>query len=174
MIRFANARLTVALLFAVLATGATAAASSLVTPAVRDGHSDFNFLLGHWHTHYRLLRHRLVHDTLWLQCDGDSDVRPFWGTSADLQLGDLHCPPPRGYIQGMTLRIYDEKSRQWSLYFGSKANGLDTPVVGHFMNGIGDFYANDTEGGKPVLVRFRWAQRNGLPHFEQAESTDGG
>jgi hypothetical protein len=176
MIKPHHAVAVAALFLVVLTSGLSAeSATALVTPTQRDGHADFNFLLGHWHTHYRILRHRLAHDTVWIQCDGDSDVRPFWGTDANLQLGDLHCPPPRGYIQGMTLRMYDESTHQWSLYFGTKTRGLGTPpVVGHFSNGVGDFYADDTEGGKPVIVRYRWAVRAGLPHFEQAESTDNG
>ncbi len=30
------------------------------------------------------------------------------------------------------------------------------PTIGKFENGLGEFFADDVEGGKPVRVRFYW------------------
>jgi hypothetical protein len=153
-----------------------ALAVSLVTPTTHDGRHDFDFLLGKWHTHYRLLRNRLVHDNVWYDCSGESVVRPFWGGEGNLEVGDLRCPPPRGHVEGMTLRMYDRDTHQWSLWWGTKKLGLSPPPqVGHFNDaGTGEFYADDTFKGQPIVVRFQWTQVKGLPHFEQAFSTDNG
>jgi len=149
-------------------------ADSTTNIVPRDGHKDFDFLLGSWRTHYERLRHPLSGSHEWYGCDGTSVVRPFWNGSANLEDGDLRCP--KQYIHGMTLRLYDARTRQWSLYWGTTKVGLVLPAqVGHFGNGVGDFLANDTYQGKRVVVRFRWTLRPGdHPHFEQAFSTDRG
>ena len=154
------------------AFGATTAAAT-----ARDGHKDFDFLFGTWRTHYKLLRHRLSNNHEWYDCEGASVIRHFWNGSANLEDGDLHCPPPRGYVHGMTLRLYDAASHQWSLYWGTTKLGLVMPPqVGHFdKNGVGEFFAHDTFQGKPIIVRFRWTVLKGdHPHFEQAFSADNG
>ena len=60
---------------------ASACAAGLVTPTTREGQKDFDFLLGSWHTYYRLLRKRLSNDHEWYSCEGTSLVHPFWGGS---------------------------------------------------------------------------------------------
>ncbi len=154
-----------------------ALAVPLLTPATRDNHTGFDFLVGTWSTHYRILRHRLSHDDVWYDCYGHSVVRRFWGGSGNLEVGDLRCPPPRGHIEGMTLRTYDAATRQWSLYWGTKKIGLAMPPqVGHFdASGAGEFFAADKYEGKAVVVRYRWTLLTGdHPRFEQAFSADGG
>lgn len=161
---------------ALLIAGTVAASPSLVTPTSRDGHGDFNFLFGRWHTHYRILRKRLAHDNTWDRCEGDALVTPFWQGFGNLEVGTLRCPPPRGYVESMTLRTYSGDTHQWSLYWGTKKIGLAMPPqLGHFnANGIGEFFVPDTFNGRPVVVRYRWSTVKGLPHFEQAYSPDGG
>ena len=152
-----------------------AAAQSAASATARDGRHDFDFLLGSWHTHYRLLKHRLANDHEWYDCYGTSVVSSFWKGGGELEDGDLRCP--NRYIAGMTLRLYNEATHQWSLYWGTKKLGLvPPPQIGHFdANGIGEFYARDTFAGKPIVVRFKWTLRAGdHPRFEQAFSPDGG
>lgn len=149
--------------------------SAQVTPAARDGHKDFDFLFGTWHTHYRLLEKRLSNNHQWYSCDGTSVIRPFWGGSGDLEDGDLRCPG--SHVVGMTLRLYDASTRQWSLWWGTEKRGLvPPPQVGHFdSSGVGDFFARDKHDGKPIVIRFRWRLlRADHPYFEQAFSPDNG
>lgn len=153
-----------------------ASTTPLLAPTSRDGRNDFNFLFGRWHTHYRILRNRLVHDTVWYSCGGDALITPFWSNAGNLEVGTLRCPPPRGYVDSLTLRTYSQDTHQWSLWWGTKKLGVvPPPQIGHFnASGIGEFFANDTWKGRPVIVRYQWKTINGLPHFEQAYSTDGG
>lgn len=150
------------------------AAQTSAGPTTRDGREDFNFLIGKWRTHYRMLRHPLSGDRAWTDCYGRSVVSAFWGGSGNLEDGDLRCPSR--YIGGMTLRLYNAGTHQWSLYFGTKKAGLlMPPQVGHFgANGVGEFYASDTYDRRPIVVRYRWQVRSGRPHFEQAFSADKG
>jgi hypothetical protein len=152
-----------------------ALAVSVAGPTERAGQNDFNFLAGRWRTHYKRLRHPLSNDHVWYGCDGTSFVRPLWKGNANIEDGDLRRPAE--YIRGMTLRLYDRASHQWSLYWASEKSGLSIPPqVGHFnADGVGDFYANDTFAGKPIIVRYRWTiLRGNHPHFEQAFSADRG
>jgi hypothetical protein len=150
-------------------------AQAEASATTRNGYADFNFLFGTWKTHYRLLRRRLSNDHEWHDCYGTSVVRPFWNGSANLEDGDLRCPG--SHIVGMTLRLYNAQTHQWSLWWGTKTRGLvPPPQVGHFDNhGVGEFYAHDTHAGKPIIVRFKWTLLPGdHPYFEQAFSPDNG
>jgi hypothetical protein len=158
-----------------MVTGAGAGATPLVTPTSRDGHADFDFLIGRWHTHYRFLRERLAHDSFWDECDGDATVTGAWGV-ANMEVSVARCRPPRGNIDSMTLCIYSPGKHQWSLYWGTRKIGLElSPQVGHFNeDGVGDFFADSTFRGKPVTIRYRWSTKNRLPHLAHACSADGG
>jgi len=163
------------LLAAVLAASLVPArAQSVAAPTARDGHSDFDFLLGTWHTRYRILRKRLSNNHQWYTCSGTSVVRPFWNGFGNLEDGDLRCSGSR--IIGMTLRLYNPQTHQWSLWWGTKTRGLvPPPQVGHFGGAVGQFYARDKHEGKPIVVRFKWTVLPGdHPYFEQAYSADDG
>jgi hypothetical protein len=150
-------------------------AQAAASATARDGHADFDFLFGTWETHYRLLRRRLSNDHEWYDCYGTSVVRPFWNGSGNLEDGDLRCPG--SHIVGMTLRMYNAGTHQWSLWWGTKKRGLvPPPQVGHFDGkGVGEFYAHDTHAGKPIIIRFKWTLLPGdHPYFEQAFSPDDG
>jgi len=171
----ASAMLIATLLLFGLSSAVPAAVSSLATPTTRDGRKDFDFLFGSWQTHYRLLRHRLQNDREWYDCYGTSTIRPFWNGSANLEDGDLRCP--KRYIGGMTVRLYNADTHQWSLYWGTRQLGIVLPAqVGHFNDrGVGEFFAHDTYEGRPIVVRFEWMLKPGdHPFFAQAFSTDNG
>lgn len=141
----------------------------------RDGHKDFDFLIGTWRTRYKRLRHPLSNNHDWYECDGTSVVRSFWEGSANIEDGDIRSPLE--YIRAMTLRLYNATSHQWSLYWGTEKRGLAPGAqVGHFdSNGVGEFFADDTFEDKPIVVRYRWTLLSGdHPHFEQAFSADNG
>lgn len=170
-------RLLVALIITTIlaiAVPAEAKFPSLVTPTTRNGMNDWNFLYGSWHTHYMRLRKILQHDHHWYPCEGTSTITPFWHGGANLEDGDLKCP--HQYILGMTTRLYNPVTHQWTLWWGTRRVGItEPPQVGHFdANGVGLFYSDDTWAGTPVIVRYKWTHPNGKPRFEQAFSTDHG
>ena len=65
---------------------------------------------------------------------------------------------PQSGTAGLTLRTFDPKARQWSIYWVNSTTGrLDpVPVVGGFQAGRGEFYASDHIDGRPVKVRYLW------------------
>src|SRR5262249_164128 len=136
-------------------TTSPSATSALVTATSRDGHQDFDPLLGTWRTHYRMLRKRLVNSQDWYSCEGDSVVRPFWGGTGDLEARGVRCPDRT--IGGVPVRTYSDESHQWSLWWGTRKLGLvPPPQVGHFDGkGTGEFLADDTWEGKPIVCRYK-------------------
>ncbi len=84
---------------------------------------------------------------------------------------------PRRNYRGVGLRSYDPKTAQWAIWWldgRSPFGDLDPPVKGHFVNGVGTFYSNDTLRGKTVRVRFMWSKITPTTaRWEQAFSADG-
>jgi hypothetical protein len=141
---------------------------------VRDGQHDFDFELGTWHIHLKRLLHPLTGSTTWVDFDGTSVTRKVWDGRADLN--EFEADAPTGHIEGLTLRLYNPQTHQWSLYWANSKNGiLVVPQVGQFKDGQGEFFAQDTLNGRAILVRFVWSKTaTATPHFEQAFSDDWG
>jgi hypothetical protein len=73
--------------------------------------------------------------------------------AADIEEVELNGPS--GRIEGVTLRLYNPKAHQWTIYWANSKNGVldSAPRVGQFKNGRGEFYGQDTFDGKLVYVR---------------------
>ena len=142
--------------------------------AVRDGRRDFDWEIGSWRTHLRRLRSPLSGSAEWVEYHGTSEVRAILGGRANLV--ELSVEGPAGRIEGMSLRLYNPETRQWSLNFANIRTGeLTTPTIGGFRNGRGEFYSRETFDGRPILVRFVISDiSENSARFEQAFSTDNG
>jgi hypothetical protein len=145
------------------------------TAAARDGQRDFDFELGSWKIHLKRLVNPLSGSTKWIEFDGTSVTRKVWDGRA--QLEEFETDGAAGHIEGLTLRLYNPKSRQWSLYWANSKDGSmgGPPNVGEFRDGVGNFYCMDTFNGKMVLVKYEWSKITPTSaHFEQSNSEDGG
>jgi hypothetical protein len=147
-----------------------------LTPAERDGQHGFDFEIGAWKIHLKRLEHRLTGSTTWIEFDGTSVTRRVWDGRADLE--EFEVDSPTGHIEGMTIRLYDPQTHQWSLYWAtSKSGTLGQPTIGEFKNGRGEFFDTEPSGpnGRAILVRFVWSDITpNSAHFEQSFSDDGG
>lgn len=143
-------------------------------PPPRDGSHDFDFEIGSWKTHLRRLQHPFTGSTTWLEYDGTSTVRKVWGGKANLV--ELDVTGPAGHLEGLSLRLYNPQSHQWSLNYASTTTGtLGIPTVGEFRNGRGEFYDQEDFGGRMILVRNVWSAITPTScRFEQSFSADGG
>ncbi len=147
----------------------------LALPAfARDGQHDFDFEIGTWKTHVRRLVHPLTGSKTWVEMDGTTVVRKVLNGRANLV--ELIADSPSGHFEGLSLRLYNPQSQQWSLNFSNAADGtLATPTIGEFKNGRGEFYDQETLGGRAILVRFVISDITpDSCRFEQAFSDDGG
>jgi hypothetical protein len=142
---------------------------------VRDGQHDFDFIVGTWKVHLKRLQHPLTGSTTWVESDGMVVGRKIWNGRANLD--EFVTEGPAGRVEGLTLRLYNPQSHQWSLYW---ANGKDgalgvPPTVGEFKNGRGEFFDQEPFNGRSILVRYVWSDITAnSAHFEQSFSDDGG
>jgi len=150
----------------------------LIKASSASSHSDFDFLLGKWKMYHRRLNKRLENCKEWTEFEStDSNYKILSGT-ADMDIySTTQMPGLEGKLfEGVTLRLFDPKSRLWSLYWvASNVGVLDPPVVGSFENNVGHFFTKDTFKGKNIIVVFRWDVRDkDHPIWSQAFSPDNG
>ena len=140
----------------------------------RNAEHDFDFEIGHWTTHVKRLQHPLTGSQTWLEYDGTTEVRHVLNGKGVLV--ELTMDGAAGHFEGLSLRLYNPESHQWSLNFANAASGvLTTPTIGEFKDGRGEFYDQETLNGRAIFVRFviSGITRDSI-HFEQAFSGDGG
>ena len=135
---------------------------------------DFDFEIGTWKTHLKRLQRPLTGSTTWVEYEGTTVVRKVWNGRANLV--ELDVKGAAGHIEGLSLRLYNPQSRQWSLNFANSASGtLSVPSIGGFKNGRGEFFAQETFNGRAIFVRFVISDITpNSARFEQAFSDDGG
>jgi hypothetical protein len=139
---------------------------------------DFDFLVGKWKMHNRRLNKRLENCKDWTEFDSFDENSKTLSGAADMDIySTTEMPGQEGKrFEGLTLRLFNPKTRLWSLYWVASNTGvLDPPVVGSFENNVGHFFCKDTFKGKPIIVMFRWDARNkDRPVWSQAFSSDNG
>jgi hypothetical protein len=140
----------------------------------RDGQHDFDFELGSWKIHLKRRLHPLTGSNTWVEFDGTSVTRKVWEGRS--QVEEFETDGAGGHIEGLTLRLYNPRTHQWSLYWANQKDGtIVAPQVGQFKDGRGEFYGQDTVDGKLIYIRFIWSNTDSkIPHFEQSFSNDGG
>jgi hypothetical protein len=144
------------------------------TAEEHDGQHDFDFEVGTWKIHLKKLVHPLTGSMTWVEFDGTTVTRKVWDGRAFLE--EFETNGSAGRVEGLTLRLYNPQSRQWSLYWANSKDGiLAQPTIGEFKNGRGEFYDQEVFNGRAILVRFIWSDITpNSAHFEQSFSIDGG
>jgi hypothetical protein len=135
---------------------------------------DFDYLIGNWKLRNRKLKARLAHSTEWISFDSRVEMHQILNGVGNI---DKYTDNASGApYEGVALRLFDTKTKLWSIYWADSNSGhLDPPVVGSFEHKIGHFFARDTFKGQNIIVVFRWDVRNPkLPIWSQAFSTDEG
>lgn len=135
---------------------------------------DFDYLVGNWQLRNRKLKSRLTHSTEWQSFESRVEMHQILNGVGNI---DKYTDSASGQpYEGVALRLFDTKTRLWSIYWADGNSGkLDPPVVGSFENKVGHFFGRDTYRGQPIIVVFRWDARNPQrPIWSQAFSTDNG
>jgi len=142
--------------------------------APRDGQHDFDFEIGTWKTHLSRLVHPLSGSQTWVELNGTSVVRKIWNGRANLV--ELQVDGPAGHLEGLSVRLYNPESHQWSIYYSNSRQGtMGVPTTGEFTNGRGEFYDQEPLNGRMILVRNVFSDITpDSCRFEQAFSADGG
>ena len=136
---------------------------------------DFDFFFGSWQIVNERLTARLAHCHEWERFEARGECRPILGG-----LGNIDDFRPtwagRAGFEGASLRLFNPATGRWSIYWMDNISGaLQQPVVGGFVDGVGEFYGDDQHEDTPVLVRFRWSGiAANAARWEQAFSVDCG
>jgi Protein of unknown function (DUF1579) len=146
-----------------------------ITQQEQDGRADFDFLIGTWKMHHRQLQGWLQGSTSWDEFEGTLAARKILGGLGNMD--EVTLERPSGRVQGMTVRLFDPRSRQWSLYWVDSKHPWNwhLPQIGAFKDGRGEFYAHEPIGGAHIFTRYIWLNQSETTcHWEQAFSTDAG
>jgi hypothetical protein len=134
--------------------------------------NDFDFLSGSWNVLNRRLVKPLTDSDEWDEFPGYSVATRHFGGGANFDEIEF---PTKGF-SGLTLRVFDQETKQWSIYWANSSRGVLglPPMVGAFTDGRGEFYADDEHEGRPVRCRFVWTvSGEDACRWEQAFSADG-
>jgi hypothetical protein len=132
---------------------------------------DFDFLQGDWIVANRRLKARLAGSDDWEEFPAK---QRFWKLLDGVANVDEFDCPALGF-KGMSVRALDRTRGEWAIYWIGSGDGvLQPPVYGSFADGRGEFMGDDSFGGRPIKVRFRWTVSPTAPVWEQAFSADGG
>jgi hypothetical protein len=137
---------------------------------------DFDFLIGRWKVHHRRLKDRLVGSHEWAEFVGTSESRKVLGGQGNMDDNVLNLPGDT--YRAVTLRAFDEKTHQWSIWWldsRTPSGSLEPAVRGGFKDGVGEFYTDDTFRGRAIRVRFIWSHITVKScRWEQSFSVDQG
>jgi hypothetical protein len=133
---------------------------------------DFDFLVGTWQVLNRRLKARHVKSDDWDEFPGRCTMRTILGGAGNV---DEIGFPTKGW-SGVSMRFFSPQTKQWSIYWVNSRDGVvQPPVAGAFRDGVGEFFGDDLDEGKPVRVRYRWSRiTKDTARWEQAFSLDGG
>lgn len=132
---------------------------------------DFDFFIGRWNVVNEQLRKRFAGCDEWDRFPATSSCRKLLGGAAHIDEIDI----PAKSLSGINLAVFNGAERSWSLYWmDNRSRVFFPPLTGRFEAGRGTFYADDTDEGRPVKVRFLWLASDSEPRWEQAFSIDGG
>jgi len=146
----------------------------IITPSITSSKHDFDFFEGKWKLHNKKLKSRLTHCTEWIEFESTQEMYIVLNGIGNIDnfLATFDGHP----FEGMTIRLFNPKTKLWSIYWADSNEGkLDPPVLGSFENNVGHFITKDKFNDKNILVVFRWDARiKDKPVWSQAFSEDNG
>lgn len=136
--------------------------------------SDFDFLEGKWVLKDKKLKSRLTNSNEWIEFESTVEMRKLLNGIGNM---DIYRTMVDGKpFEGVALRLFNPKTKLWSIYWADSNVGvMDPPVVGSFDGNIGTFYCKDKYKGKDIVVVFIWDKTDPKnPVWSQAFSPDNG
>jgi Protein of unknown function (DUF1579) len=167
-------RLILVLLAASPACPLSLGAADSPVPAA-DGRGDFDFLMGRWTIHNRMLRERLKGSREWREFPATHEARPLLDGLGNID--EMRATLGGRPFIGHSIRVFNPATKQWSIHWVDNFSTALTPVpmVGRFDGDTGLFFSEETYEGKPIRVRFTWRRLgHDRARWEQAWSADNG
>ena len=146
----------------------------LITASPTSSRHDFDFFEGKWKLRNKKLKTRLDNCNEWIEFESTQEMYKVLNGLGNIDnfLVTLDGVP----FEGMTLRLFNPKTRLWSIYWADSEEGiLQPPVLGSFENYVAHFFTKDIFKGRKILIVFRWDVRDKEnPIWSQAFSGDNG
>jgi hypothetical protein len=133
--------------------------------------SDFDFLQEPW-----LIDNVLYRDGESSFLGEHSGIVKHMGGIVNTDVCVFTPPAPRERFRGMSLRLLQPATDEWSIYWINDTSvELSTPVRGRFDGNEGAFFSTTRSRGSTVMWRFQWLRTDTpTPHWNQAYSEDDG
>lgn len=115
----------------------------IITASSTSSEHDFDFYQGKWRLQNRKLKTRLNHCTEWTLFESTQEMYKVLNGigNIDNYLATFDGVP----FEGMSVRLFNPKTRLWSIYWADSVEGVLQPaVVGSFENNVGHFFTKDT------------------------------
>ena len=131
----------------------------IIEPSLTSSKYDFDFYVGKWRLQNRKLKTRLNNCTEWTAFESTQEMYKVLNGlgNIDNYMATFDGVP----FEGMSVRLFNPKTRLWSIYWADSNEGvLQPPVLGSFENNIAHFFAKDVFNGKKIVVAFRWDVRD--------------
>ena len=99
-----------------------------ITASAASSVSDFDFLVGKWKMHNRKLNKRLEGCQEWTEFESASENSKILSGTADMDTySTTEMPGQEGKLfEGLTLRLFNPKTRLWSLYWSPAMSAFST------------------------------------------------
>jgi hypothetical protein len=126
-----------------------------IQPSSTSSQDDFDFLVGKWKLKDKKLKSRLTNSNEWIEFESTVEMHKLLNGIGNM---DIYKTTVDGKpFEGIALRLFNPKTKLWSIYWvDSNVGVLDPPVVGSFEGSIGRFYCKDKFNGKDIIVAFQW------------------
>ena len=133
--------------------------------------TDFGFLVGNWVVHHRRLEAPLTGNDSWREFHGPAVAQTLHDGAVSVDEISLEHGE-----KGMSLRLRDPASGEWTIYWVSSRSGrLQPPVTGSWSDGDFEGVGDDHLGGRPITARYLWSGiSDTTARWEQAFSVDRG
>jgi len=147
----------------------------MVVSSLPPGAHDFDFLHGSWRIANKRLVSRLTRCDEWERFDAAGTCRPILDGIGNIDDFRPASGGRQGFV-GASIRIFNPATELWSIFWADNVLcDLTPPVIGHFVDGMGELFGDDMHDGTSVQVRFWWSDiTTDALRWEQAFSTDGG
>jgi len=146
----------------------------VITASPTSSKNDFDFYQGKWKLKNKKLKTRLNNSTEWEEFESTQEMYKVLNGLGNIDnfLATFDGVP----FEGMSVRLFNPKTRLWSIYWADSNEGvLQPPVIGSFDNNVAHFFTKDIFNNRKILVVFRWDVRDKEnPIWSQAFSDDNG
>ena len=145
-----------------------------MTASKTSSKNDFDYLLGNWTIKNRTLKEPLSGSDDWEEFDATQECRQILLGAGNFDI--FHTELGGKPFEGLTVRLFDPKTRLWTIYWAdSAAMKLDDGKTGSFDGDVGEFFGREVVAGKDVIVKFHWDKRDPkAPVYSRAFSVDTG